>query len=907
VSLAPGTRLGSHEIVGLLGAGGMGEVYLAHDTKLNRRVAIKVLPEAYASDPDRIARFHREAQAVAALNHSGIAAIYDLAEADGTKFLVLELIEGDTLAERLRRGPMPVEEALQIAKQILEALEAAHERGVCHRDLKPANIKLTPDGSVKVLDFGLAKFLQSGPSAPNMTHSPTLSLAGTYPGVILGTAGYMSPEQAKGFEADQRSDIFSFGCILYELLTGRQAFEGETASEILASVLKSDVDWTALPPRLNPRLVELLRRCLEKNPKKRWHAAADVRVEIDALIGHAVVVEEPAKTVAIGRPLWKRALSAAMFTLAGAAIAGYAAWTLKPSPPSAVTRFAIPLPEGQTFTNIGRQALALSPDGAQLVYVADNRLYSRPLSGFQARPIPGSESATGVVNPAFSPDGQSIAFRNNTDGTLKRLALSGGAAVTICQIAQPYGLSWHDEAIVWGEPGKGVLRVSPNGGVPEVIAAVTADEVVDGPQLLPDNRGVMFSVRKLSETWDQAQIVVQPFGGGARKTVINGGADPRYLRTGHIAYALGGIVLGVPFDLETLTVGRGPVPLVEGVRRGAPVSAGTAPGSALFAVSRNGSLAYLPGPVNLGLTSQTDLALFDRKGGVEPLRLPPGPYRAPRVSRDGKWVAFESADERNAFISVYEIGGRTVARRLTFDGNNRAPLWSPDGEWVVFASDRQGDFALFRTRADGSGTAEQLTTPEKGTSHAPQSWSRGEDQLLFSAEKGTIVEQSRLWLLTMKDRKVTAFGDMAAREATISPDGRWIAYGTRGATGNSGTGNQVFVEPFPRTEAKYLLPQPGGHPMWSPKSDELITNTTPVQSHLTPVITAARFAFGPSVEFPRRGRAEINPVTGRRQVDMMPDGRVMGVLGQATTAQSANEILVVLNWHEELKQRVPIP
>ena len=310
LGLSPGFILGSHEIVGLLGAGGMGEVYRARDTKLNRQVAIKILPEAYAADPDRVARFHREAQAVAALNHPNIAGIHDLAESGGTKYLVLELIEGDTLADRLRRGPVPAEEALSIIKQVLEALEAAHEKGICHRDLKPANIKLTPDGVVKVLDFGLAKFMQSSSSAPNMTHSPTLSVAGTYPGVILGTAGYMSPEQAKGYEADQRSDSFSVGCILYELLSGRQAFEGETASEILAGVLKSEADFTALPPRLNPRLVELLRRCLEKNPKKRWHAAADVRVEVEALIDKATVVEV-AGVAATPRPWWRRALPVA--------------------------------------------------------------------------------------------------------------------------------------------------------------------------------------------------------------------------------------------------------------------------------------------------------------------------------------------------------------------------------------------------------------------------------------------------------------------------------------------------------------------------------------------------------------------------------------------------------------------
>ena len=902
--LETGARLGSHEIVGLLGAGGMGEVYLAQDTKLNRRVAIKVLPEAYASDPERIARFHREAQAVAALNHAGIAAIYDLAEADGTKFLVLELIEGDTLADRLRRGPVPPEEALHISKQIVEALEAAHERGVCHRDLKPANIKLTADGTIKVLDFGLAKFLQSRPSAPQMTHSPTLSLAGTYPGVILGTAGYMSPEQAKGFEADQRSDIFSFGCILYELLTGRQSFEGETASDILASVLKSEVDWNALPPRLNPRLIELLRRCLEKNPKNRWHAAADVRVEIDALIGRAVVVEEPQVAAPARMPFWKLAAIATTFALAGALVAGAAAWWLKPVPLQSVTRFMLTLPEGQAFTNAGRHVIALSPDGTNLVYVSQFQLYVRPLSGLEGRPIAGTQSpaGTGVINPAFSPDGQSIVFRHGAESSLKRVALSGGASLTICPADQVYGLSWHEDGIVFGQAGKGILRVSPNGGVPEVIASIGQDELADTPTLLPRGRGVMFSVRKLIQNWDQADIVVQPLG-GTRKTVLSGGANAHYLPSGHLAYALGGVLLVVPFDLDTLTVTGGPVPMIEGVRR--PVGTGTnlAPATAQYTISQRGNLAYVPGPVSTGNTQQVDLALYDRKGDHEPLKLRSAAYQAPRVSADGKWVVFETSDDRNAHISVYELNGRSAIRRLTFNDNSRAPIWSHDGQWIAFQSDRDGDQAIFRTRADGSGTAERLTTAEKGKTHTPQSWSPDGEHILFSESGFGDFTSSSLWVYSMKERKASRYGTMTAREATFSPDGRWVAYGTRDV--QSAT-NVVFVEPFPATGAKYQLPQSGGHPVWSRKGDELITNASPTESYITTVTTSPAFAFGPPAPFTRRNRLEANPTVSRRQIDTLADGRIIGVLSQ-TAASSVNsaQIVVVLNWLDEVRQRVP--
>jgi Tol biopolymer transport system component len=653
---------------------------------------------------------------------------------------------------------------------------------------------------------------------------------------------------------------------------------------------------------LNPRLVELLRRCLEKNPKKRWHAAADVRVEIEALIGRGIVAEVRASEVISARPLWKRAASAALFALAGLAIGGLAAWTLKPSPPNPVVRFSLPLPDGQVITPQGRQAVALSPDGTQLVYVANGRLFVRTLSTLETRPIPGSESAGAVINPTFSPDGQSIAFRS--DASLKRIALNGGAPVTICPMEQqPYGISWHDDGIVFSFVGKGVLRVSPNGGVPEPIASAAENEVVDAAQLLPAGRGLIFSLRTTRETWDQARVVVQPLGDdGKRKTVIEGGADARYLPTGHLVYTRGGVIFAVPFDLDNLSVMGGAIQLVEGVRRAVSAQGPPSPGVSLFAVSQNGTLVYVPGPVGSPSLTQTDLGIFDAKGAIEPLKLAPGPYRYPRVSSDGKWVAFESGDEKASFVSVYEIGGATVARRLTFDNNSGAPLWSLDGNWVVFTSDREGARALYRTRADGSGTAEPLTTPEKGVTHAAQTWTR-DGQLVFSAEKAGL-DESRLFLLAMSDRKVTPLGNAPIRDAAISPDGRWIAYGTRRPDAPSPMGHLVFVEPFPQTGAKYLLPQYGGHPIWTPKGDALITNTSPTESHITPVVITGGVAFEKSVPFPRQGRAEANPITSRRQADILPDGRLIGVLSQGAASSLITQVVLVLNWFEEIRQRV---
>src|SRR5215510_14661350 len=420
-----GSRLGPHEIIALLGKGGMGEVYRARDTRLNRDVAIKVLPDAFANDPERIARFHREAQSVAALNHPNIGAIYDVEEADGAKFLVLELVEGETLADVLQRGRLPLEETLNVAHQICEALEAAHQKGVIHRDLKPANVKITQDGKVKVLDFGLAKAFDTVPASGNLSYSPTLTLAGTQAGVILGTAAYMSPEQAKGFNTDQRSDVFSFGCVVYEMLTGRATFDGETVSDVLASVLKSEPNFSLLPDNLNPRIRDLLRRCLEKNPRRRWYAIGDVRLEIEAVRANPVAeaAEQPAPMIRT-KPSWKRVAPAFVATLILGALAGMSVWYLRPSVPPAVTRFVISLGEGQQFTNTGRNVVAISRDGTQIIYVANRGLYHRSMQEFEARLIPGTDTLGSVLSPVFSPDGRSVVFWSSLDATLKKIAVT---------------------------------------------------------------------------------------------------------------------------------------------------------------------------------------------------------------------------------------------------------------------------------------------------------------------------------------------------------------------------------------------------------------------------------------------------------------------------------------------------
>jgi len=492
-----GTRVGAYEITGLLGKGGMGEVFRARDAKLKRDIAIKILPDEFSQDDDRVSRFHREAEVLAALNHPNIAAIYDLQEANDTRFLILELVEGETLAARIQRGPVPAEEALKIARDICEALEAAHEKGIIHRDLKPGNVKITPDGKVKVLDFGLAKALDTVHSG-NLSNSPTLTIAGTQAGVILGTAAYMSPEQAKGFNTDQRSDIFSLGAVLYEMLTGRPAFQGDGVSEILASILAREPDYGLMPSRLNPTVQRLLRRCLEKNPKRRWYAAGDLRMEVETVLAEprGLFVEEQ-KTAMPANRLWKRSIPVLLAVILTALLSVAFLKYSRPTASVTVTRFPITLGEGQIFTLVARRSVAISPDGSQIVYVANNRLYRRSMGELEAKPIAGGESPGGapVTDPVFSPDGQWIVFHSSTDRSLKKIAVSGGTAVPLCSIDAPFGVSWSPDGIVYGQVSKGIMRISPDGGQPELLVAMNSGEQVHGPQLLPGGEAVLVYAR----------------------------------------------------------------------------------------------------------------------------------------------------------------------------------------------------------------------------------------------------------------------------------------------------------------------------------------------------------------------------------------------------------------------------
>jgi eukaryotic-like serine/threonine-protein kinase len=908
LSYQPGFRFGVYEIVSPLGAGGMGEVFRARDTKLGREAAIKVLPQLFVADPDRVARFQREAQLLAALNHPHIAGIYGLEEHDGARFLVMELVEGESLAARLAGGRLAIDEALAIASEIGQALEAAHEKGIVHRDLKPANIMLTADGRVKVLDFGLAKMLERDPTDSSSSLSPTLSVHATYAGMILGTAAYMSPEQARGRAVDKRTDVWAFGCVLFEMLTGKRAFEGEDVTDTIAAVVRGDPDWSALPANLPPNIRAVLSGCLQKDRKQRF---SDISVPLFLMGAGAGVVPAAPAPVAARRALLRRALPAAVAAILAALVTGVVAWSLRPVPAApVVARFPITLGDGQAFSNTGRHAVAISPDGRRIVYNANLRLWVRQLSELEARPIPGAEGlggALGVTNPVFSPDGLSVAYfvvlapGPQQQGALKRIAVSGGVPVTICPAANPFGMVWHGDEIVFGAGAGGIMRVPATGGKPEALITLKSnDEAAHGPQLLPGGDVVLFTLAqnagRNTDRWDNAQLVAQSLKSGERKVLVPNASDGRYLPTGHLVYAASGVVFAVRFDLRRLAVVGGPVPVIEGVSR----AAGASTGAAHFNVAENGSLVYIPGPAAMSVSGRS-LAFMDREGRMELLKLPEAPYEYPRISPDGTRIAVGTDDGKVANIWIYDVSGVNNRRQLTFGGRNRVPVWTADGDRVAFQSDREGDRAIFWQRADGNGTAERLTKPEAGAEHVPQSWSSDGKQLFLTS---TLGPDNTLLIYSLADKRAVPFSDVKTPDhltAALSPDGRWVAYNNLSLGG-------VFVQPYPATGARYNVGV-GIHPFWSPDGTELFMSPRG-RFQSVKITTRPAFGFAPPVDMPRN-RAFINRGPNfERDSDITPDGKRFVGTSQAREGETqaagavAPQIQVVEHWFEELKARV---
>jgi serine/threonine-protein kinase len=714
-------------------------------------------------------------------------------------------------------------------------------------------------------------------------------------GMLLGTAAYMSPEQARGRPADRRSDIWAFGCVLFEMLTGTRAFGGDGVSDTLASVLRADPDWNLLSASTSGAIRRLLRRCLEKNARRRIDSAAVVRMEIEDALEAPHATTSTVPLLIAERPRWRRAIPLVMTAILGVT-AGAGLFSVRPSVSASisVTRLPLILGEGEKFTNLNRQSVAISSDGTLIAYVANQRLYIRSMSRIETRPMAGTD---GAIHPVFSPDGRFIVFWSSVDLALKKIGVDSGTAVTLCPAENPSGMSWDGDGIVFGQRGAGIMRVSANGGKPDVLVRVNDDQLVYGPQLLPGGQAVLFTLANAADgdlAWDKAHIVVQLLESGTRKTLVDGGADAHYVPSGHLVYAVNGTLLAVPIDVRRLEVTGGPTPIVEGVRTNRVT------GATQFSFSNNGSLIYIPGP-HVTVSART-LVVIDRKGVLEGLKLLPGPYEFPRISPDGTQLAFGSDDGKEADIWIYKLSGASAPRRLTFRGRNRFPIWTSDGQHVAFQSDRDGDPAIFWQRADGTGVAERLTTPAAGIAHVPDSWSPNGNQFLFSEVKGSTFS---LWTWSLPSKTATPFGEVQSPlppNAVFSPDGKWVAYQAGEVFKNA-----VYVQPFPATGVTYQISKGLAHePLWSRDGNELF------YSSARGGIVAARVTMKPTFTFDQPTALPASWSTGgptsERRIDITPDGKLVKVITaeESTDIAGPLQIQVVLNWFEELKRLAPV-
>jgi serine/threonine-protein kinase len=861
----------------------MGEVYRAKDKILGRDVAIKVLPAQFASDADRISRFQREAKLLASLNHPNIAAIHGLEESDGSNFLVLELVEGETLAEHLKRGPVAPGESMQLALQIVEALDAAHEKGIIHRDLKPANIKVTPDGKVKVLDFGLAKAFAGEHEDVNLSNSPTLSDAATQQGIILGTAAYMSPEQARAKPVDKRADIWAFGCVLYEMLTGRPAFRGEDVSEILASVIKEAVNLDLLPANIHPRVREILTRCLQKDLKRRYQDAGDLRFDLERILaepgGSAIRPAAAAENRATpgSKLLWLGAVVLLMVA------AGSIVWYLRKPEPPQVMRFDYELPEGQQFSSYTSASLALSADGRQFVYSTPKGLYLRPIDELTAKLIAGTEGMT--EQPFFSPDGKWVGYF--AGGQLKKIAVTGGTAIALCSAADPYGASWNaDATIVYGTIG-GIMKISANGGTPEFLLKAETEALAD-PQILPDGKSLLYTNTSLQPP----RIIMQSYDPAEHRELL-AGRNARYLSTGHIVYASGSSLFAVPFNPDRKDVTGGAIPLVEGVF------------GLMYAVSDSGSLIYVPGAADAAEPART-LVWVDRNGKEEPLAAEPKLYRFPKISPDGKKLALTIANGADINIYTWDITSKTLTR-LTFEAPaNVMPVWTPDSKRIAFFSLRHAGgslAAVFWKSADGRGKDEQLCLAKLAI-FLPSCWSHDGKTLVGSETTDT--KKFDIGILSIEgDRKQKTLlrQDYTEAQPQVSPDGGWIAY-----TSNESRRNEIYVRSFPDVDkAVYQISANGGDsPLWSPDGRELFyMSGDAVMAVAVKTVTGFEILGTPQILFRGKYVASSSSSEGSPW-DISPDGRRFLMLKPPGSGGGGmRKINIIVNWFEELKRQVP--
>jgi len=895
LALLPGTRLGVYEVTAQIGAGGMGEVYKATDTNLKRAVALKVLPEMVAADAERLARFQREAEVLAALNHPNIAAIYGLERSGATTALVMEMVEGEDLSMVIKRGPVALTDALHIAKQIADALEAAHEQGIIHRDLKPANIKVRADGTVKVLDFGLAKALVpegAGAAGTSASLSPTLtSPAMTQAGMILGTAAYMSPEQARGRAVDRRADIWAFGCVLFEMLTGQRAFEGDDISVTLADVIRGDPEWKNLPPGLSPTLHTYLRRCLAKDPGQRVRDIGDVRLALEGAFDtpvSAALVARPAASRA--RWLWPAValivggLATALVMRSGAPITA----------PQQVRRFVHTLPATVSLPEAAGTLIGLSPDGQTLVYRASEKgvfsLFRRGLGELDARAIPGTENA-GQSSPFFSADGLWVGFTLD-NSVLMKVSLAGGRPVKIGGMtSEVRGASWgRDDSIILGLSAGGLARVSAGGGAVASLTKREDSRLHWYPQMLPGGRAVLFTASDPAP--DAADLLVLDLSTNVLTTVVRGAAAGRYVPTGHLVFVRGGDLWAVRFDPVRVQVSGEPVVVEQGIR----VEAG---GAVQMAVADDGTLAYIPGAVGGGSRS---LVWVNRDGREQRLNLEAGLYSAPRISPDGTRAVLAQVSD----LWIWDFTRETKTKLTSVETANWYTAWTADSSRIAYSDKATGN--VYWKAANNTGS------PERLGGNVRQAESAGAEPYFFSPSGKELVFRDRSNAQTGDNIGIVALTDGAAptwllnqpfieRNAELSPNGRWMAYQS-----NESGRHEIYVRPFPKVDAdRVSVSNAGGaYPLWSRDGRELfyVEPGSPVPRLMSVAVRADEPAFSIGARTPLLAWPYFSGLG--RNYDVSKDGRFLALKAAEADTAAPARIVIVEHWFEELKRLVPV-
>ena len=916
--LTIGTRLGPYDILSAIGAGGMGEVYRAHDTRLNRDVALKVLPEAFSRDGQRMARFDREAKVLASLNHTNIAAIYGIEESGLIKALVMELVEGPTLAERVKVGAIPLDEALPIARQVADAVEYAHDTNVIHRDLKPANIKVTAEGTVKVLDFGLAKALSDEPTQEDMSNSPTLSMAATRAGMILGTAAYMSPEQAKGKVVDRRADVWAFGAVLYEMLTGKQAFTGEDVTEILVSVMSKEPAFDTLPASTPPAIRNLLRRCLDRNIKRRLQSAGEARIILEDVLSGAVPGADAAEAIPVApcssRATWIATGAAAALLLALGALSFV---HFRETPPAArPARFFVGPPEKTVFYS-APQVVTVSPDGTRLAFLAGTAsapelaIWVRPLDSLTAQLLPGT---TGAGQPFWSWDSRYIAFF--ADGKLKKIDVSGGPPQVLCdspnvQSGSGGHGSWNRDGVILfphGGGGSAIFRVSAAGSA---ATAVTTLDSASGetehlwPHFLPD--GDHFVFLALNRDVGKSTIRIGSLKSKETRFLLNAESFAMYAPPGYLLYQRDGTLMAQPFDASALAFTGDAFPIVE------QVQVNISNGRVAFDVSRNGVLAYR----STG-AFHTQLTWFDRSGKELGRIGETGAYSSPALSPDGKRVAmFRNGPAVGSAGSTGDVWiadlTRNAQTRLTFDtAFHMNPVWSPDGARIAFNSTRNGVSGLYVKNSNSAGEEELLVKASQTA--APEHWSLDGRFLIY----GDATDLGRdEFLLPLAGDPSTSSGQApsagsgqvgkpvpfakssyAEMHGQFSPDGRWLAY-----LSNESGRPEIYVRSFPSGEGEWQISTGGGvQPRWRRDGKELYFIALDGKLMAVSIASGATFSAGtPQTLFQTRIYGLIPSNYYTQQYDVTPDGQRFLINVDATDTNAA-PLTVVLDWTAGLKK-----